>query len=452
MLASSEPAAPCLLPIMRYRDLAAAIDWLSKAFGFEKQVAVNDVEGTTFYAQVSCGSSLIMLGAVRETDLDKLMTQPDEVGGVETQSCYVVVDDIDEHYARAKAAGAEIVLEIRSDGLGRRGYSCRDPQGHIWNFGTYNPWKGKLLEAPAAPAARRLTALKFGIGLAALAAAAVAGAVLWLANGPATRDVAAPTASVTGALALEEARSALARERALRETAQNAAEAARRELSLERVAKEAAERTAEALRQEIARARTASEPSHRLVDALRQDVARERAAKEAAERAAEGARQELAKERSLREGAQATPTVSPEDLARERSAKEAAEMRARRLESELAQARSGREAALKSAEATRAELDKERAAREALERDLKAAHERAAAAERQQSALIETSATGTGASDRVSSRTETGGMFYTRRPRKRLMPLAGSPRYPPTYLTGLSEVPWPYNIWYRKEP
>jgi uncharacterized glyoxalase superfamily protein PhnB len=142
MTASSHLPAPNLMPLMRYRELAEAMSWLEEAFGFEKQIAVSDSDGEVIYGQMTYRGSLIMMGAVRDTDLDKLMRQPDEVGGVETQSCYIVVDDADAHYARALDAGADVMLDIKSDGLGRRGYSCRDPQGHIWNFGTYNPGHG----------------------------------------------------------------------------------------------------------------------------------------------------------------------------------------------------------------------------------------------------------------------------------------------------------------------
>jgi uncharacterized glyoxalase superfamily protein PhnB len=69
------------------------------------------------------------------------MKQPDEIGGAETQSAYVVVPDADAHYARAKAAGAEILIDIKDEGYGGRGYGCRDLEGHIWYFGTYNPWQ-----------------------------------------------------------------------------------------------------------------------------------------------------------------------------------------------------------------------------------------------------------------------------------------------------------------------
>ena len=70
----------------------------------------------------------------------RLIKQPDELGGVETQSAYVIVADADATYARAKEAGAEVILDIKDEDYGGRGFTCRDLEGHIWNFGTYDPW------------------------------------------------------------------------------------------------------------------------------------------------------------------------------------------------------------------------------------------------------------------------------------------------------------------------
>jgi uncharacterized glyoxalase superfamily protein PhnB len=52
----------------------------------------------------------------------------------------MVVEDVDAHYKKAKSAGAEIVLDI-ADARGTRGYSCKDLEGHLWSFGSYNPWE-----------------------------------------------------------------------------------------------------------------------------------------------------------------------------------------------------------------------------------------------------------------------------------------------------------------------
>jgi uncharacterized glyoxalase superfamily protein PhnB len=58
-----------------------------------------------------------------------------------TQSPYFVVRDADQVYRQAKAAGAEIVIEIKDEDYGGRVFSCRDPEGHLWNVGSYDPWK-----------------------------------------------------------------------------------------------------------------------------------------------------------------------------------------------------------------------------------------------------------------------------------------------------------------------
>ena len=127
------------MPAMRYRDLAGAVGWLCETYGFTKQHVVTDDGGHVLFAQLKFGRNNIMLGPVGDSDIDGFLKQPDEIGGVETQSCYLVVDDIDEHRTRSEAAGAQIIIDVRDFVYGGRGYSCRDPEGHIWNFGTYDP-------------------------------------------------------------------------------------------------------------------------------------------------------------------------------------------------------------------------------------------------------------------------------------------------------------------------
>ena len=131
-----------VIPCLRYRDAPAAIEWLCENFGFEKQLVVPNDDGTIAHAQLCFGNGMIMLGSVLEveTEFGRLIKQPDEIGGAETQSAYVVVSDADVVYARAKDAGAEIVIEIKDEDYGGRGFSCRDLEGHLWNFGTYDPW------------------------------------------------------------------------------------------------------------------------------------------------------------------------------------------------------------------------------------------------------------------------------------------------------------------------
>ena len=132
-----------VIPVLRYRNAPAAIDWLCRTFGFERQLVVPGDGGTIAHAQLRFGNGMIMLGSVADTEFGRLMKQPDEIEGRETETVYVVVPDADVVYARAKEAGAKILLDIRDEDYGGRGFTCRDPEGHIWNFGTYDPWAPK---------------------------------------------------------------------------------------------------------------------------------------------------------------------------------------------------------------------------------------------------------------------------------------------------------------------
>lgn len=129
-----------VIPSLRYRDAAAAIEWLCAAFGFEKHAVYAD-GATVHHAELTYGRGMIMLGSVdNDSEWGRRIVQPDEIGGRETQACSVIVADADVHYARAKAAGARIEVELADQDYGGRAYSCRDLEGRIWWFGTYNPW------------------------------------------------------------------------------------------------------------------------------------------------------------------------------------------------------------------------------------------------------------------------------------------------------------------------
>ena len=81
-----------------------------------------------------------MLSSNHKNDYGKLIKQPDEIGGAETQAAYIVVGDADAVYARARVAGAQIMIDIKDEDYGGRGFTCRDLEGHIWSVGTYDPW------------------------------------------------------------------------------------------------------------------------------------------------------------------------------------------------------------------------------------------------------------------------------------------------------------------------
>ncbi|HEY9280909.1 MAG TPA: VOC family protein [Eoetvoesiella sp.] len=132
-----------IIPCLRYRNAAVAIEWLCNAFGFKKKAVYANEDGTIAHAQLTFGNGMIMLGSVTEpgSKWGRLIKQPDEIERLETQSAYLVVANADAIYDQARAVGAEIVLDIKDEDYGGRGFSCRDIEGHLWNFGTYDPWK-----------------------------------------------------------------------------------------------------------------------------------------------------------------------------------------------------------------------------------------------------------------------------------------------------------------------
>jgi uncharacterized glyoxalase superfamily protein PhnB len=116
------------------------VEWLCQAFGFEKHLVVPGEDNTIAHAQLVFGNGMIMLGTAREDEFGRLQQPPSQVNAAVTQSPYILVQDVDKHYDRAIAAGAQIVMDIKDEDYGGRDYSCRDPEGHVWNFGTYDPW------------------------------------------------------------------------------------------------------------------------------------------------------------------------------------------------------------------------------------------------------------------------------------------------------------------------
>jgi uncharacterized glyoxalase superfamily protein PhnB len=123
---------PDIYPVLRYENGGRALEWLAQVFGFGKHMEVPGPDGEISHAELSLGNGMIMIASGgKPGDDDPWKT---ERGGI-----YAVVADIDTHYQRAKAAGAEIVRPLADTGYSSREYSVRDPEGHLWSFGTYRP-------------------------------------------------------------------------------------------------------------------------------------------------------------------------------------------------------------------------------------------------------------------------------------------------------------------------
>ena len=128
-----------VIPGLRYHDAARAVDWLCDAFGFDKHLVVPGAGGRIEHAQLSHGSGMVMLGSVGDDEFGRLVATAVETGRP-TGGIYVIVPDVEAHAERARAAGAEIVMEPEEQDYGGSNYTCRDFEQNIWSFGDYDPW------------------------------------------------------------------------------------------------------------------------------------------------------------------------------------------------------------------------------------------------------------------------------------------------------------------------
>lgn len=131
---------PTIIPTLRYNDAQAAIEWLCNAFGFKQHLVVRGENDRIEHAQLTYGNGMIMLGSARDDEFGKLQAPPNSDDSIVSQSPYIIVTDIDEHYQNAVDAGATIVMQLTAEDYGGKNFSCRDPEGFVWNFGSYDPW------------------------------------------------------------------------------------------------------------------------------------------------------------------------------------------------------------------------------------------------------------------------------------------------------------------------
>lgn len=130
-MAESAPR-PALTPSVFYKDPKAALDWLEKAFGFERSMVITDQDGNLAHSEMRVGNGLIYVGS----EWAEFVASPASIGGKNTQMLHVHIDHgIDEHCARARAAGAVVPQDPADQFYGDRTYRAQDPEGHVWVFG-----------------------------------------------------------------------------------------------------------------------------------------------------------------------------------------------------------------------------------------------------------------------------------------------------------------------------
>lgn len=128
---TDHPHRATLASAVVYKDPDAALDWLERAFGFERSMVITDADGNLSHAEMTVGECYLMVGA----EWAGHVASPASVGGKNTQSVHVHLDaDLDAHCDRARAAGAEVVRQPEDQFYGDRVYAVKDPEGHVWTF------------------------------------------------------------------------------------------------------------------------------------------------------------------------------------------------------------------------------------------------------------------------------------------------------------------------------
>ena len=285
MPANAPETTGTIVPTLRYRDVPAAIDWLCEAFGFRTHVVERNAQGAIRYAQLVFGNGMVVLGPVEDSAVDGLMVQPGEMGGLETQVCYVYAEDARALCARAQEAGAAPLFNDEGHAGTSGIYSFRDPEGHIWNFGTYDPWRRQPpLRQLASPSVLRVGAESAAL-LAGLIALTIASTTMFGWAYHAAEEfasltfVGAPPAGEVRALRVEptpeagghevadgrDAGQILAREREGRAAAERVAKDARTALA-------AAERTAAEARRELQAEQGTRQAAEQAIGAVRDEL------------------------------------------------------------------------------------------------------------------------------------------------------------------------------------
>ena len=399
-----------MTPLLRYRNPGAAARWLCEAFGFREHDSAQESDQHVKYILLGLGDSSVLVRPVSNSVFDDLMVEPSAVGGANTHVLYVTIPDAEAHCTQAKLAGAKVELEPQDDGLGGRFYTCRDPEGHLWSFGTNRYGRSGSMPASWQPDARVPAAAglhaasgaqqarpirRRSLTAAAILAALAAGWMLYesythssfegtaMTTGavepndgksepkplePGRRLAAGDVASEAATRLEEERNRRLAAEGALADAAARLTDAAAR-LAEEREARVRAETTSAAAESKRAQDSTSVVEARQALQRLEGDLARER--REAA--AALGALQERLTQQMTqtaqdKEGAARALTASQQLLLEHKSAAERAqaELAAQRAQAANERSQQAAAAIAASAEAVAArdeatQLERERA-------------------------------------------------------------------------------------------
>jgi uncharacterized glyoxalase superfamily protein PhnB len=369
-----------------YRDLPKMIDWLCQSFGFQKQLIGFDKSGSITHVQLALGGSLVMLVPAGQGPFEDVLVHPDQVERIGTQSTYLLVDDVETLHSHATESGAEVMFEMEFNNAAGRGYACRDPEGHIWLFGSYDPWRATT--KPTTPVANKgVKARAAMLAALALAGLVMVGWISWQTGGhqilsarpwnldAGTDDSPAALDATQTARRVAERRAAdladrLAREEVAHRKEVEASMETRNALARDLTAKGEEAKQAKLQWQRERDARIAVERAGMEASQL---LERERAGRMVADLAAKEAQQNTVRERTARVNTERQAQEAVGQLLQERSARAAAELAANELRNQLllSQGVDGRD----KLPELREQLLAERQARDALERAAQEAHE-----------------------------------------------------------------------------
>lgn len=136
-----------IVPGLRYRDADRAVRELCDVLGLAEHRVFRGEDGKVGHAELKLGSGVVMVAPALDSPWGRLMKLPEEVGGFGTQGLYVAVPDADAVLARVERAGWEVLIPIQDQSYGGRDFTCRDPGGHVWSVGTYDPWASASAES-----------------------------------------------------------------------------------------------------------------------------------------------------------------------------------------------------------------------------------------------------------------------------------------------------------------
>lgn len=129
-----------VIPCLRYRDAHAAIASLCDVFGFTERLVVPGDGDAVIHAELSYKHGMVMLASASgSAEFNRLVAPPDP-SAPSAHSLYLVVPDADAVYERVQRAGMQIIIDLKDEAHGGRGFTCRDLEYHIWSVGTYEPF------------------------------------------------------------------------------------------------------------------------------------------------------------------------------------------------------------------------------------------------------------------------------------------------------------------------